>query len=166
MVLKPEPIFEAVEATERAFGRFHKILLCPRGIRHSQAKAKELAQEDQLLFLCGRYEGFDERIRTGMEWDEISIGDFVVAGGELPALLVLESVVRLLPGALGCAQSAEFESFQDGELLDYPQFTRPREYRGMKPPDVLFSGDHQAIARWRHAEARRLTAIRNSPFQT
>lgn len=160
MVLKPEPIFEAVEATERAHGPFHKVLLCPRGARFTQRKARELSTKERLLFLCGRYEGFDERIRDGMEWDEISIGDYVVAGGELPALVVLESAVRLIPGALGCEQSAELESFEDGETLDYPQYTRPREFRGMKAPDVLFSGDHGAVSRWRDEEAARLTALR------
>ena len=162
MVLKPEPIFEAVETTERRLGAFHRILLCPRGTPHSQRKAHELAEHDQLMFLCGRYEGFDERIRTGFDWHEISIGDYVVAGGELPAMIVLESVVRLLPGVLGCAQSAEFESFEDGDLLDYPQYTRPREYRGMTAPEILFSGDHQAVDRWRKSEAERLTQRRTS----
>lgn len=163
MVLKPEPIFEAVEATEQKHGSFHKILLCPRGRRFTQSKARELAQMNQLLFLCGRYEGFDERIRMGMEWDEIAIGDYVIAGGELAAMVVLESVVRLLPGALGCDQSAESESFSDGELVDYPQFTRPREFRGMAVPDVLLSGDHQEVDRWRAAEASQLTRLREDP---
>jgi tRNA (guanine37-N1)-methyltransferase len=162
MVLKPEPIFEAVEATEQKHGPFHKILLCPRGTRYTQKKARELAQKDQLLFLCGRYEGFDERIRESHDWDEISIGDYVIAGGELAALVVLESAVRLVPGALGCDQSAEFESFENGDLVDYPQFTRPREYRGMTVPEVLLSGDHQAVDRWRDAEAIRLTRLRDT----
>lgn len=157
MVLKPEPIFEAVEATEQAHGPFHKVLLCPRGAGYTQAKARELVQEDQILFLCGRYEGFDERIRIGMDWDEISIGDYVVAGGELPSMVVLESVVRLIPGALGCSESAELESFTNDNLLDYPQYTRPREYRGMKAPEILLSGDHDAVDQWRHAEAVRLS---------
>jgi tRNA (guanine37-N1)-methyltransferase len=109
------------------------------------------------MFLCGRYEGYDERIRTGFAWEEISLGDFVLAGGELAALVVLEAAVRLIPGVLGCAQSAELESFE-GELLDYPQYTRPREFRGDKVPDVLMSGDHKAVARWRLEQARLLTA--------
>ncbi len=156
MVMKPEPIFDAVEATEQQLGELHKVLLCPRGRRFSQAKARELSRRERILFLCGRYEGYDERIRDGFEWDEISIGDFVLAGGELAALCVLESAVRLIPGVLGCAESAELESFE-GDLLDYPQYTRPREFRGMGVPDVLLSGDHQAVARWREAEAERLT---------
>ena len=160
MVLKPEPIFEAVEATEQKHGSFHKILLCPRGARFTQSKARELAQMNQLLFLCGRYEGFDERIREGMEWDEIAIGDYVIAGGELAAMVVLESAVRLVPGVLGCDQSAEFESFSNGDQVDYPQYTRPREFRGMTVPDVLLSGDHQEVDRWRNAEATRLTGLR------
>ncbi|MCA8958139.1 MAG: tRNA (guanosine(37)-N1)-methyltransferase TrmD [Planctomycetes bacterium] len=162
MVLKPEPIFEAVETTERRFGAFHRILLCPRGQRFSQQKARELATEERLMLLCGRYEGFDERIRTGMEWDEISIGDFVLAGGELPALVVLESVARLMPGVLGCADSAALDSFAEGDLVDYPQFTRPREFRGMTAPDILFSGDHAAVDRWRREQAQRLTQQRNA----
>ena len=156
MVLKPEPIFEAVEETERRHGRCHKVLLCPRGARFDQAKARALAAEPRLLLLCGRYEGFDERIRAGFDWDELSIGDYVLAGGELPALVVLEAAVRLIPGVLGCAQSPELESFET-DLLDHPQFTRPREYRGMAVPDVLLSGDHAAVARWRHEQATELT---------
>lgn len=148
MVLMPQPIFDAVETTERKYGAFHKILLSPRGRTFTQQKARELAHEPRLLFLCGRYEGFDERIRQGMEWDEISVGDYVLAGGELPALTVLEATTRLLPGVLGCEQSAVQESFENG-LLDYPQYTRPREFRGMAVPEVLISGDHGAVARWR-----------------
>ena len=156
MVLKPEPIFEAVEDTERRFGPFHKVMLCPRGRRFDQPKARELSQVDRLMLLCGRYEGFDERIRIGMEWDEISIGDFVLAGGELPALCVLEAAVRLIPGVLGCAESAVQESFETG-LFDHPHYTRPREYRGMEVPEILMSGDHGAVAAWRLAEARRIS---------
>lgn len=159
MVLKPEPIFEAVEDTERRRGPFHKILLSPRGRSFTQARARELAQHDRLLMLCGRYEGFDERVRMGFEWDEISIGDYVLSGGELPALVVLEATARLLPGVLGCAESAQRESFEDG-LLDHPHYTRPRVYRGMEVPEVLLSGDHGAVERWRRREARRLTAAR------
>src|SRR5260221_1968824 len=108
---------------------------------------------DNLLVLCGRYEGFDERVRTGMAWEEISVGDFVLAGGELAALAVIEASVRLIPGVLGCAESPELESFE-GELLDYPTWTRPREFRGMPVPEVLVSGDHGAVARWRLEQAR------------
>ena len=167
MVLKPEPIFDAVEDVERKFGAFHRILLCPRGRRFDQARARALSVEhDKLLFLCGRYEGFDERIRTGMHWDEICLGDFVLAGGELPALCVLEAAVRLLPGVLGCGDSPVLESFEPnahGErLLDYPQFTRPRSFRDMDVPDILMSGDHGAVAQWRLEQARELTRARDS----
>ncbi len=158
MVLKPDPIFEAVEEAERS-GPFHKVLLSPRGQTFSQEKARELATKDRIMFLCGRYEGFDERIRTGMDWDEISIGDYVVSGGELPALVVLEAAARLIPGVLGCAQSAELESFENG-LLDYPHYTRPREFRDMGVPEVLLSGDHEAVDRWRRVAAERLTTAR------
>lgn len=157
MVLKPEPIFAAIEDVEQADGPFHKILLCPRGRTFDQARARELSRTERLLFLCGRYEGYDERIREGMSWEEISLGDFVLAGGELAALVVLEAAVRLVPGVLGCAESAVLESFE-GEWLDYPQYTRPREFRGMTVPDVLTSGDHAAVARWRLEQAKLLTA--------
>ncbi len=159
MVLKPEPIFEAVEDVERRHGALHKILLCPRGQRFDQRKARALSTTDRLLILCGRYEGFDERIRQGMEWDEISLGDFVLAGGELPGLAVLEAAVRLIPGVLGCAESTELESFE-GEYFDYPHYTRPRDFRGMEVPEVLLSGDHGAVERWRLDESRRLTLQR------
>lgn len=160
MVLKPDPIFKAVEETERS-GPFHKILLSPRGQTLTQRKARELSTQDRLLFLCGRYEGFDERIRTGMDWDEISIGDYVLSGGELPSLVVLEAAVRLIPGVLGCPESAEFESFENG-LLDHPQYTRPRAFRQMEVPDVLMSGNHGAVDEWRRAASRRLTAARKA----
>jgi len=157
MVLKPEPIFDAVEDVERRHGAFHKILLCPRGRTFTQQRARELSTMDRLLFLCGRYEGSDERIRQGMAWEEISLGDFVVAGGELPALAIIEASVRLIPGVLGCAQSPQLESFE-GDLLDWPQYTRPRSYRGMHVPEVLMSGDHQKVARWRQQQSALLTA--------
>ena len=164
MVLKPEPIFDAVEATERVHGRMHKILLCPRGPVFTQQRAQELAKLDRLLLLCGRYEGFDERIRQGLSWEELSIGDYVLAGGELPALVVLEATARHLPGVLGCEQSSELESFQNG-LLDWPQYTRPREYRGMAVPEVLLSGNHQQVARWRTEQAHELTRRRTTASQ-
>jgi len=162
MVLKPEPIFDAVEDAEREHGPFHKILLCPRGATFTQRKARELAQAERLLLLCGRYEGFDERIRVLLPWDEISIGDYVLAGGELPALVVLEAAARLLPGVLGCDDSPMLESFET-DVLDYPQYTRPRSFRGLDVPEVLVSGNHQAVASWRRAEAERLTEIKRRP---
>lgn len=159
MLLKPEPIFEAVEDTERRHGPFHKVLLCPRGRRFDQPKARELSKVDRLLLLCGRYEGFDERIRTGFAWDEISLGDFVLAGGELAALCVVEAAVRLIPGVLGCAQSPVQESFENGRI-EHPQYTRPREFRDMAVPEILVSGDHAKVARWQDSESRRITEQR------
>jgi tRNA (guanine37-N1)-methyltransferase len=156
MVLKPEPIFEAVEATERVHGPMHKVLLCPRGATLTQKRARELSKLDRLLLLCGRYEGFDERIRQGFAWEELSIGEYVLAGGELAALVVLEAAARLIPGVLGCELSSELESFNNG-LLDWPQYTRPREYRGMVVPDVLLSGNHQQVDEWRQRQAEALT---------
>lgn len=164
MVLKPEPIFEAIEDVESRHGSFHKILLCPRGKTLTQQRARELSNMERLLFVCGRYEGYDERIRQGMTFEEISIGDFILAGGELAALCVLEAAVRVIPGVLGCAQSPELESFESG-LMDYPQYTRPRSYRGMDVPDILLSGDHAAVARWRLEQSRILTAKKLSLTQ-
>ncbi|MCH2113025.1 MAG: tRNA (guanosine(37)-N1)-methyltransferase TrmD [Planctomycetes bacterium] len=153
MVLKPEPIFEAIEWVEREHGPCRKILLTPAGERFSQPKAAEFSQEERLLLLCGRYEGYDERIRQGMDWTEISIGDFVLCGGELPALAIIDAAARLIPGVLGDHQSAVEESFQNPNMLDHPHFTRPASFRGMDVPDVLLSGDHQAIADWRKEQA-------------
>ncbi len=161
MVLKPEPIFDAIEDVEARHGAFHKILLCPRGKTFTQQRARELSKMERLLFVCGRYEGYDERIRQGMAFEEISLGDFILAGGELAAMAVLEAAVRLIPGVLGCAQSPELESFES-ELMDYPQFTRPRSFRGMDVPDVLLSGDHAAVARWRLEQSRILTAKKHT----
>ena len=159
MVMKPDVLSAAIEAVAQAPGMsgVPKVLLSPRGAPFSQARARELSRMERLMFLCGRYEGYDERIRQGMSWEEISLGDFVLAGGELAAVAVLEAAVRLIPGVLGCAESAVHESFE-GEWLDYPQYTRPREFRGMHVPDVLMSGDHAAVARWRLEQAKLLTA--------
>ncbi|MGE3172870.1 MAG: tRNA (guanosine(37)-N1)-methyltransferase TrmD [Planctomycetota bacterium] len=164
MVLKPEPLFLAIEDVEQRHGPCHKILLCPRGRTFKQRRARELAQHQRLLFVCGRYEGIDERVRLGMAFEEISLGDFVLAGGELAAMAVIEAAARTIPGVLGCEQSPELESFE-GDLLDYPQYTRPRSFRGMDVPDVLMSGDHGAVARWRLEQARHLTAIKHSQSQ-
>lgn len=160
MVLKPEPIFAAVEWVETQFGPARRILLTPDGTPFTQAAARAYAQEERLLLLCGRYEGFDERIRLGMQWDEISLGDFVLCGGELPALCILEAAARLLPGALGDEDSAVSESFQNPRLLDHPHYTRPPDFRGMTVPEVLRSGDHPQVARWRAEMAQRRTAAR------
>jgi tRNA (guanine37-N1)-methyltransferase len=160
MVLKPEPIFAAVEWVEKEFGPCRRILLTPDGTPFTQAYAREFAQQERLLLFCGRYEGFDERIRIGMEWTEVSMGDFVLCGGELPALCILEAAARLLPGALGDEESAAFESFQNPRLLDHPHYTRPPEFRGMQVPEVLRSGNHPEVARWREEQARARTRAR------
>jgi tRNA (guanine37-N1)-methyltransferase len=158
MVLKPEPAFEAVEALRRG-PESRVIVLSPQGIPFTQEIAGELARESHLILLCGRYEGFDDRIPRGLGALELSIGDYVLTGGELPALVVLDAVVRLVPGVLGDATSAQTDSFATG-LLEYPQYTRPPTYRGMAVPPVLLSGDHKAIARWRRKEAIRRTRER------
>ncbi|MFJ8063844.1 tRNA (guanosine(37)-N1)-methyltransferase TrmD [Psychrobacillus sp. NPDC096426] len=160
MVLKPEPIFNAVEAliTQREHKR-RIILLCPQGERFTQQKAEELANEEELLLICGHYEGYDERIREHLVTDEISIGDFVLTGGELAAMTVVDSVVRLLPNVLGKAESHEQDSFSTG-LLEHPHYTRPVEFRGYKVPDVLLSGNHAAIDKWRREQSLKRTVER------
>ena len=150
MLLKPEPIFEAVEALRREKTRV--ILLCPSGRPFNQAVARELALLDDLLLVTGHYEGFDERIREQLADDELSIGDYVLTNGALPAMVIVDAVTRLLPGVLGDDESSKDESFSRG-LLEYPQYTRPAEFRDMKVPDVLLSGNHAEIARWRSEHA-------------
>lgn len=155
MVLKPEPMFQAVETiTEGRKPRI--ILMCPQGERFTQKKAEELAKEEELVFLCGHYEGYDERIRQHLVTDEISIGDFVLTGGELPAMTVIDAVVRLLPGVLGQEDSHIHDSFSTG-LLEHPHYTRPAEFRGMKVPDVLLSGNHANIEKWRQEQSLKRT---------
>lgn len=157
MVLKPEPIFRAVEElTKGETAKPRVILLCPQGERYHQKKAEELAKEEHLIFICGHYEGYDERIREHLVTDEISIGDFVLTGGELAAMVVVDSVVRLLPGVLGNEDSHRKDSFSTG-LLEHPHYTRPADFRGMKVPDVLLSGDHKKIELWRKRESLRRT---------
>jgi tRNA (guanine37-N1)-methyltransferase len=157
MLLKPEPIFEAVESLAREGTRV--VLLSPSGRPFSQAIARELAQADDLLFISGHYEGFDERIREQLADDELSIGDYVLTNGALPAMVIIDAVTRLLPGVLGDDESADEESFSQG-LLEYPQFTRPAEFRGLKVPEVLLSGNHAEIAKWRAEQARLRTKER------
>ena len=149
MVMMPEPVFAAVEAVDPPRPL---ILLGPGGRRFDQSVAAELAALDGFSLLCGRYEGVDERIRTGLCDDEVSLGDFVLAGGELAALAIMEAVARLRPGVLGNEASPDDESFADG-LLEYPHYTRPADFRGMEVPEVLRSGDHGRVARWRRAGA-------------
>lgn len=150
MVLKPEPLFSCVEALRGSDSRV--ILLDPRGRPFSQAVARELARAAHLILLCGRYEGVDERVRRHLVDDEISIGDYVLTGGELPALVVTDAVVRLLPGVLGDENAPAKDSFAAG-LLEGPHYTRPEEFRGWRVPEVLLSGDHPRIARWRRRRA-------------
>jgi len=157
MVLLPEPVFAAVEAVEQLPRPL--LLLSPGGRPFTQAVARELAATPGFSLLCGRYEGVDERIATELCDGELSVGDFVLAGGELAALVVVEAVTRLLPGALGNDASAEEESFADG-LLEYPQYTRPANFRGLEVPEVLRSGDHGRIAAWRQAQALKRTLER------
>ena len=158
MLLRPEPIVECVEWLESRHGAFRKLALCPAGRPFVQATAGELAREERVLLLAGRYEGFDERIFEELDFERLSLGDFVLAGGELPALCVLEATARLLPGVLGCEESAGRDSFDPSHgLLDHPHYTRPRVFRGRAVPDVLLSGDHAAIEDWRRAAARKRT---------
>jgi len=168
MILKPEPIFAAVEALTGAARkedlppRTRVVLLSPQGRGFSQAMAQELSEHtSRVVLICGRYEGVDERVANALITDEISIGDYVLSGGEPAAAVVIDATVRLLPGALGSETSAAFESFSEG-LLDHPQYTRPPDFRGMKVPDVLLSGNHAQIERWRR-EAAIAKTRRNRP---
>ncbi|HEX4341924.1 MAG TPA: tRNA (guanosine(37)-N1)-methyltransferase TrmD [Verrucomicrobiae bacterium] len=159
MLLKPEPIFEAVESLRREKTRV--ILMSPAGRKFSQAIARELAQQEDLLFVTGHYEGFDERIRETLASDELSIGDYVLTNGALPVMVVIDAVTRLIPGVLGDDESSHDESFSAGGAgLEYPQYTRPAEFRGMKVPDVLVSGHHAEIEKWRREQAKKRTEER------
>jgi tRNA (guanine37-N1)-methyltransferase len=159
MVMKPEPIFAAVESLDPGSKRV--LLLSPAGRRLDQAFADELAAQSWVVLICGRYEGVDERVVEGLSAEEVSIGDYVLAGGEVAALVVLEAVARLVPGVVGREESLRHESFQDG-VLEHPQYTRPQEFRGMTVPEVLLSGDHSRIHEWRRQAALEKTK-RNRP---
>jgi tRNA (guanine37-N1)-methyltransferase len=159
MVLKPEPIFLAVESLNDVNSLENVILLSPQGRVFDQQIARELAQKDDILLICGRYEGVDERVRSALVTDEFSIGDYVLSGGEIPALVVIDAVARLLPGVVGDPDSIVSGSFHDG-LLGFPQYTRPRSFRGMSVPEVLLSGNHKTIERWRVKEAFKRTLQR------
>jgi tRNA (guanine37-N1)-methyltransferase len=162
MVMSAQPIFDAVDALRspghqvtRSPGRkkgARVILLCPQGKKFDQKAAKRLSREKHLILICGHYEGIDERVRLRLADEELSIGDYVLTGGELPAMVLVDAVVRLIPGVLGDKNSLNFESFE-GNLLEYPQYTRPADFRGMKVPSVLTGGDHEKIAAWRRAQA-------------
>lgn len=155
MLLKPEPLFDAVESLKRENSRV--LLMGPCGNRYQQAKARSLSQEQHLIIICASYEGVDERVREFLVDEEISIGDYVLTNGALPAMVIVDSVTRLLPGVLGHEESPVDESFSDG-LLEHPQYTRPADFRGMKAPEILFSGHHAEIAKWRRKQAETRTA--------
>jgi tRNA (guanine37-N1)-methyltransferase len=157
MVMMPGPVFDCFEHVEKLSPEKGRVfLLTPQGQKFNQAKAAELSREKHLILIAGRYEGFDERIRVGLGAEPISIGDYVISGGELAAMIIIDAVVRLLTGALGDEASSKDDSFSTG-LLEYPQYTRPPSFRGMKVPDVLLSGDHAKIAEWRRSQAAERT---------
>jgi tRNA (guanine37-N1)-methyltransferase len=154
MVLMPEPAFDAVEGVQAKLAEPGQlIMLTPSGERLTQAVVRELATHKRLLLLCGRYEGFDDRIRIGLKPREISIGDFVCNGGEVPAMVVIDTVIRYVPGVLGDEESVTEESHSEPGRLEYPQYTRPRVFRGMEVPEILLSGNHEAIAKWRQEQS-------------
>ena len=161
MILKPEPVFECVEALQKDRSYDEIILLVPDGEPFNQALANKLSLKDNLLLICGHYKGIDERVRQKLITREISIGDYVLTGGELAAAVVADAVVRLVPGVLNAGESALSDSFQDG-LLGYPEYTRPAEYRGMKVPQELLSGDHKEIERWRNQQRQKRTETRRN----
>lgn len=155
MLLKPEPLFAAVKKAKEIDPTAKVLLMTPRGQRWKQALAQGYSQADHgYIFICGRYEGYDERIVSLVD-EQVSVGDYVLTGGELPAMTIIDSIVRLIPGVLGGEKSAEIESFSDGETLEFPQYTRPEEFQGMKVPEVLLSGNHGAIEAWRKANSER-----------
>jgi tRNA (guanine37-N1)-methyltransferase len=164
MLLKVEPVVDCVEAVQKlADEPGHLIMLSPTGRKLTQQVVEELAAHPRLLLLCGRYEGFDDRVRQLLKPDEISIGDYILGGGEVPAMVLIDAVIRLVPGVLGDEQSARHDSFSDtagGRLLESGHFTRPREYRGLTVPEVLISGDHEAIERWRQEQSVQITRQR------
>ncbi len=167
MLFKPEPVVECVEAVQQMVdgpqGSGRLLMMTPQGRRFDQPFAEELATSDRLLLLCGRYEGFDQRICDLLEPEEVSMGDFVLNGGEVAAMTIIDTVVRLVPGVLGDAESNQQDSFsRAGRTLEYAQYTRPREYRGLEVPEVLLSGNHPEITKWREADALRRTKERRS----
>ena len=163
MLIMCQPVFDCVEAVQaQAPSPGKLIMMTPQGGKLDQSLVEELAQQERLLLLCGRYEGFDDRIREGLQPMEISVGDFICNGGEVPAMLVIDTVIRLIPDVLGDETSSRYDSFSKSGMLEHPQFTRPREYRGMAVPEVLLSGDHQAIEKWQDEQSRRRTLERRS----
>lgn len=167
MLIGCETVYQCVEHVQEVIPEPGKlIMLTPQGKTLDQKLAQELSKERQLTLLCGRYEGFDERIRIGLEPMEISAGDFITNGGEVPAMLIIETVIRLIPGVLGDESSAKYDSFSESGLLEYPQYTRPQNFRGMEVPEVLLSGNHQEIARWRHEQSLQRTRERRNDLLT
>lgn len=167
MLIGCDTVFQCVEHVQEQVPEPGKlIMLTPQGRTLNQSLAQELSKEPQLTLLCGRYEGFDERIRIGLEPMEISAGDFITNGGEVPAMLIIETVIRLIPGVLGDESSAKYDSFSESGLLEYPQYTRPQNFRGMEVPEVLLSGNHQEIARWRHEQSLKRTRERRRDLLT
>lgn len=164
MVIKPEPVVEAVEAVQAMTPQAgHLLMLTPQGKKLDQALVERLAAEKRLLLLCGRYEGFDQRVSDILQPEEVSVGDFILNGGEVAAMVVVDAVVRLVPGVLGDEDSNRFDSFSvSGRLLEHAQYTRPREYRGWEVPEILLSGDHQQIARWREQNSLERTRQRRA----
>jgi len=161
MLLMCQPVFDCVEAVQmQGAGPGRLLMMTPQGRKMDQRLVEELAQESRLLLLCGRYEGFDDRIRQGLQPTEISVGDFICNGGEVPAMLIIDAVIRLIPGVLGDETSSRYDSFSASGLLEHPQFTRPREFRGMTVPDVLTSGDHKKITEWQLDQSLQRTAER------
>lgn len=161
MLICCQPVFDCVEAVQGATEVSGQIvMLTPQGRRLDQSLVEQLAEHQRLILLCGRYEGFDERISQGLKPLEVSIGDFITNGGEVPAMLLIDSVMRLIPGVLGDETSARYDSFSSRRILEHPQYTRPREFRGMGVPDVLLSGDHQAIADWQYQQSLERTRQR------
>jgi tRNA (guanine37-N1)-methyltransferase len=162
MVLRVDCVLNAIESLEeRLGGRSHRVLLTPQGVPHTAALARQFAAERRIVLICGRYEGFDERVRSFVD-QEVSLGDFVLTGGEIPAMAIIESAIRFVPGVLGNESSTEEESFSPGLSggLEYPQYTRPAEFRGLGVPDVLKAGDHEKVRRWRLERSQERTAER------
>ena len=166
MLLMPGPVVECVESVQReTLAPGHLVMLTPAGRRLDQSVVEELARHERLVLMCGRYEGFDDRVRQTLHPDEISIGDFVLSGGEVAAMVIVDAVARLVPGVLGDAESARQDSFSGAErLVEGPQYTRPREFRGLQVPEILLSGDHRRIAEWRHEQAVTATRQRTQPI--
>jgi len=167
MLMSCPPVYAAVEAIQAESEQPGQlVMLTPQGRRLNQSLVRELSQFSRLQLLCGRYEGFDERISVGLKPLEVSVGDFICNGGEVPAMMVIDTVIRLIPGVLGEETSLKYESFNVADLVEYPQYTRPREFRGMTVPEVLLGGNHLEIARWREQQSLERTRLRRDVVQT